>query len=309
MNKNIFKHKNSRIKWNISILVIFVLIASSLIWILTTNYIRDLMQYNDIIHWYYKSYYLAKAWLEISLTQIWQNWIWFENTINTWNNIVSWNLICKNCSFNSEILWNSDYFSQNTRTESWCITPISLKTGESIILPLFKQVNTWTNYQKLTNSPIYQNMADKISQIQFQNTIPSQEITIWIVIISWQNLLQDGIFVKTGIINDPNIINTFLSNFHNYWANITVWIIPLSTAYKASPTLKSFLIFGNTKQWQDSVNFCIKIQPQLRPISLIKLPDQTFYIKSIWNNIEKTVWLEAFFKQPIPGFLSHTSLE
>lgn len=307
MNKNIFIGINN--KWNISILVIFILIASSLIWILTTNYIRDLMQYNNIIYWYYKSYYLSKAWLEISLTEISHNWIWFENIISSWNNIISWNFICKNCNFNSNISWNSSHFSKNTWTDSGCNNPISLNTWESFILPLFKQINIWTNYQKLTIQPTYQNMADKISNIKFENISPNREITIWIFVMSWLDILQDWVFVKTWSTNNINIINDFLNWFNTYASNISVWSYDLSYAYKENSLwLRSFLLFGNTIETQQAISFCIKVQPTLWLPQIITLPTSTFYLKNIWNNIEKTIWLEAFLKQPIPEFLSHTYL-
>jgi len=310
MNKIISKKIKLNNNWNISILVILILVASSLIWILTTNYIKDLMQYNNIINWYYKSYYLSKAWLELSLTEISNNDIWFENTINSWSNIISWNFICKNCNLNSNISWNSNYFSKNTWTDSGCNNPISLNTWESFILPLFKQINTWTNYQKLTTLATYQNMADKIQNIVFQNISPNKEITIWIFIMSGSDILQDWVFIKTWSTNNPNIINDFLSAFNTYAMNISVWNYTLSNAYTINALgLKSFLLLGNTKDNQQAISFCLKLQAPMWLSQIITLPTSTFYIKSIWNNIEKTIWIEAFLKQPIPEFLSHTYLE
>ena len=309
MNKNIFKYVRINNRWNISILVIFVLIASSLIWILTTNYIKDLMQYNNIVYWYYKSYYLSKAWLEISLAEISNNWVWFENIINTWDSVISWNFTCKNCSFYSSILWSSNYFSKSILTDSGCSLPISLNTWESFILPLFKQINNWTNYQKLTNYPTYQNMANKIPNIQLDNISTNKEITIWIFIMSWEDILQDWVFIKTWSTNNPNIIANFLIEFETYATNILLWNYNLWYAYKDSSLwLKSFLLLGNSTDNQESISFCINIKPTIWIPDHITLPTSTFYIKSIWNNQEKTIWLEAFLKQPIPDFLIHTYL-
>lgn len=309
MSKIIFRNRKLNNRWNISILVIFILIASSLIWILTTNYIRDLMQYNNIIFGYYKSYYLSKAWLELSLAEISQNWIWFENIINSWDNIISWNFICKNCNFNSNISWNSNYFSKNTWTDSGCTNQISLNTWESFILPLFKQINNWTNYEKLTTQATYKNMADKITNIKFENLSPNKELTMGIFVISWSDILQDWVFVKTWSTNNPNIINDFLNWFNTYANNVSVWSYTLLNAYtNTTLSLKSFLLFGNTTDNQQAISFCIKIQPPMWLWSIITLPTSTFYIKSIWNNFEKTIGLEAFLKQPIPEFLIHTYL-
>lgn len=304
-------HESKKInnKWNISILVLFILIASSLIWILSTNYIRELMEYNNIIHWYYKSYYLSKAWLEISLTQIQNNWVWFENTINTWDDIIKFNFLCKNCNLYTSISWNSNSFSLNTRTDTWCNNPISLNTWQSFILPLFKQINLGTNYDKLTNSPTYKNMADKLPNIKLKNPSSNKEITIWIIIMSWSDILQDWIFIKTWSTNNPNIITEFKNSFEAYWLDILIWLSNLSNEYKKhSSLLKSFIILWNTKELQTAINFCIDIQSTIWINNDIYLPTSTFYIKSIWKYWTKTISLESFLKQPIPDFLSHTYL-
>ena len=46
---------------NISILVIFVLLASSLLGILSMNFVQQMMQQSTIVNSYYKTYYLSKA--------------------------------------------------------------------------------------------------------------------------------------------------------------------------------------------------------------------------------------------------------
>jgi hypothetical protein len=46
---------------NVSILVIFVLLASSLLGILSMNFVKQMMEQSAVVTAYYKSYYLAKA--------------------------------------------------------------------------------------------------------------------------------------------------------------------------------------------------------------------------------------------------------
>lgn len=57
------KHK----KGNISIFVIFILLASSLLGLLSLLFIQKLLRYQNIAIKYYQSYYSAKAGLEIAL--------------------------------------------------------------------------------------------------------------------------------------------------------------------------------------------------------------------------------------------------
>jgi hypothetical protein len=56
-------------KANISLLVIFVLLASSLIALLTMHQIQNLMSYGATTSNYFRAYYLAKAGLELALTE------------------------------------------------------------------------------------------------------------------------------------------------------------------------------------------------------------------------------------------------
>jgi hypothetical protein len=100
-----------------------------------------------------------------------------------------------------------------------------------------------------------------------------------------------------------------LAAFNAYATNISIWSYTLLNAYTIdSLWLNSFLLFGNTTETQQAISFCVKIEPLVWLPNIITLPTSTFYIKSIWNNIEKTIWLEAFLKQPIPEFLIHTYL-
>jgi len=67
---------------NISILVIFVLLASSLLGILSMNFVQQMMKQSAVVHNYYKAYYLSKAGLEISLAQVASRDIGFEYIIS-----------------------------------------------------------------------------------------------------------------------------------------------------------------------------------------------------------------------------------
>jgi len=50
--------------------VIFVLLASSLIGILTMNFVKQMVSYTNDMNSYNKSYYYAKAGLELALVEI-----------------------------------------------------------------------------------------------------------------------------------------------------------------------------------------------------------------------------------------------
>ncbi|MCF7834955.1 hypothetical protein K9M48_02770 [Candidatus Gracilibacteria bacterium] len=307
MNKKPLKNN---LNGNISILVIFVLLASSLIGILSTNFIRDLFNYNNTISNHYKGYYLSKAGLELSLTEISNNGIGFENKVNTGDDIILSNFDCaNNCNFLTEIKGTSNYISNSIQAQSGCNSPIILNTGESIIIPLFKQINTGSNFEKLTTTLQYQNIAQYMTNINLENITANRELSIGIFIISGDQLLENGLFIQTGSTNNNNIINSFLQSFINYASNIEIGGNTLNNLYiDNNSSLKSFLIFGNSMENND-ISFCIKISPNLNPYQEITFPTQSFYIKSIANINTSSIGLEALLKQAIPQFLIHTYLD
>jgi hypothetical protein len=58
-----------RYKGNISLLVIFILLGSALIALLAMSQIKNLMRYGATTSNYFKAYYLAKAGLELAITE------------------------------------------------------------------------------------------------------------------------------------------------------------------------------------------------------------------------------------------------
>lgn len=66
---------------NISLLVLFVLLACSLLGLLTVHFLKNMStQYNQITS-YYKSYYLAQAGIETALTQLQHRGLGFSENI------------------------------------------------------------------------------------------------------------------------------------------------------------------------------------------------------------------------------------
>ncbi|MDR3168989.1 MAG: hypothetical protein LBU27_04455 [Candidatus Peribacteria bacterium] len=59
----------SRYRGNISLLVIFILLGSSLIALLAMSQLRNLITYGATTSNYFKAYYLAKAGLELAITE------------------------------------------------------------------------------------------------------------------------------------------------------------------------------------------------------------------------------------------------
>jgi hypothetical protein len=80
----------------------FVLLASSLIGILTINFVQQMVANTSRINAYYKSYYLAKAGIELGLTEIKSRGIGFEINHSSGADIIKQNFVCgDHCFFES----------------------------------------------------------------------------------------------------------------------------------------------------------------------------------------------------------------
>ena len=127
-------------KWNISILVIFVLLASSLLGILSMNFVQQMMKQSAVVNSYYKAYYLSKAWIELWLTAIRHRGIWFDYTMNTGDKIVIDNFFSGFAySLSANISGTASSLSKKFRQSSGCEYPYVLTGGDSLIVPLFRE--------------------------------------------------------------------------------------------------------------------------------------------------------------------------
>lgn len=81
MEKIISRIRNKRLKGNVSLLVILILLASSVISLLSINQIQHLITYGNMTFNYFRAFYLAKAWNELALTEIYNRENWFQHTI------------------------------------------------------------------------------------------------------------------------------------------------------------------------------------------------------------------------------------
>jgi hypothetical protein len=73
--------------------VIFVLLASSLIALLAMHQVQHLLSYGGLTSNYFKAHYLAKAGLELALTETSLRDVGFEMGVASGNAIVSGNLL------------------------------------------------------------------------------------------------------------------------------------------------------------------------------------------------------------------------
>jgi hypothetical protein len=291
-------------KGNISILVIFILLAAWLIWTLTMIFVKQIMNSYDSTLSYYKSYYLAKAWSELALSEITNRWIGFENVVSAWDKILLQNFFCKWwCKFAMSISGTSQYLSKNFIDDADCQNPFVLNTWSALILPLFKEVPEKNNYDIFTSPIKYQNMSDVLSNIIFTwINIANPNVSIWILIVAWdKEIYTNWIFIQTWILNN-NLIWKFKSDFENYSSNDTkINSRYTNDDYINEDWLKNYLLISNLDN-ANPISFCINVK------NWEKIATEKFWVKSIWKYSKTNIWLEVEYKQPIPDFLANSYL-
>lgn len=296
-------------KWNISILVIFILLASSLIWILTSNYVRELFSYSDNISKYYKSYYISKWWLELALAQINNRGVWFQYSLATWNEFSKSNFLCNwMCSFSSDVYGVSSKISKQFDEWTGCDYPFLLSGGDSVVLPLFRDSFEGSIVDSLNKSVEYKNLAFNLSKSKIVTKDLSKEINIWIIFLSGGDISDQWFFFKKLLLNEDSI-KEFWAQFETYAKTIFVGNKSLMSYYEKNEILKddymkSYLILSNPQK-QSNLKFCISVKEEIENLwnGFLSLP--YYYVRVIWNTSDFLLWLDSQINQPIPGFLAN----
>jgi len=282
----------SKKKGNINILVIFILLASGVIGIMTMHFVRQLLYYTGAVDSYYKSYYLARAGLELSLTQIQNRWVGFEYWINTWDQIVEENFICRpNCSITTEIISLSAHHNKNSRYQSGCTeeNAFVLSGWESLVIPLFIDNYSWINNSlSIFNKVKYKSRFPVWMKVNYNKISPQTE-DFTLAFLSED--MQYTTISQSYKVDNTQAFKTFLE--HKY-------ITP-----RRQMTGNYLIVSNGNKKWV--LNFCLDFADMWGRDR--KLPLTQSHIKSIWSYHNKTLGLEALYNHNIlPSFLSHTSL-
>lgn len=286
---------NRKLKWNISIMVILILLACSLMGILTIIFLRSLIVYTDDSYGYYKSYYMAKAWLELALTEIDNTDVWFQNSVNSWDAIVVNNFDCPWCSFTSEIKWRSNLISNNFWKATGCEDgqELSIQPKWSMVLPMFYDNSTnfseLISYSKCLSWNDCQNLFSNRMNLSV-NWDALKKLSIWVIFLSWGDVSIEYLYMSYEHMNENMFINYF-NGFYNHYSNIW-WQQLLNDIGKNN--LLPYIVLSNPSD--SEVKFCISN-------SETDWPTTRYFVSSIWEYMWKTVWLQAIYEQPVPSFL------
>lgn len=279
MEKLISKIRNKRLKGNVSLLVIFILLASSVIALLSINQIQRLLTYGNMTFNYFRSFYLAKAGTELGLTEVYYREAGFEQTINSWHAIVTENLVWVYSGFNPyftmNISWNFLNLTDDVRYTDKCDddNKITLGTWEWIMLSLFRDITTW--FDKIVDeSSEIEPLADTVIK-KLKMTRAWDWLTFWLFSYSdiWWDM--ENIIVKKW--NSSNSLNNFLnSNIGN-----VQWD-------------RRYLTIKNS--WNETVSFCIN----RTDLGYIPYSDSLITVRANYGDME--VWLQSVVKKEVPSW-------
>lgn len=286
--------KNRKLDWNISILVILVLLACSLMGILSMNFLNNLISYTDNSYSYYKSYYYAKAWLELALAEIDNSDVWFSHVI--W----FWDVINQNFGgggvFNVNIMWRSPFLSNNFWQNTVCdeSTALSIPAKWSITLPMFYDDSSayGTIFSSVKTIQLLSNDRNKLSVQYLWDWYNYPKIDIWVIFQSWDSILWDYIYMTWLDFKESFFKNYFQEFGMLYWEE--PWNINIG-----KDQYLSYIVVSNPTD--DEIKFCIDAWSDTSH-KVYWWPTTKYFISSRWEYKWKTVWLQAIYAQPLPSF-------
>ena len=276
-----------RKSWSILIFVLFMMIVTSLLALLITQYIRNILNYSSNYYKFEKSYYLAYWWIELELIKIKNHWPGFEDSINSTSPTNLKNRNCKNCYFEtqnkslSNVIWWDWYTLENEINdcsqlpeEHW----IKLKWWEGIIFPLFIDNDSNINSE---NNIVWNSNYSIID-------IKNQQINIF---INW------------------NIWDHFIIWFTNWNKNLILsWKLISNSDNKNYSVDLNFNVDNNTymglirkTSWYNPDNFCLQL-PE-------KITTNRNYIISKWKYLDFYLTLKTVKLNKVPDYLIYSIIK
>lgn len=279
MEKLLAKIRNKRLKGNISLLVILILLASSVISLLSINQIQRLLTYWNMTFNYFRAFYLAKAWTELWLTEVYNSGDGFTYSISGDNSIIQNNLVWIytwfNPYFKMSITWEFLYLTDDIRESNNCSdeNKIKLATWAWIMLSLFsdktndlnkilsdkhsdKRLNPLLNFRNLS---LYRLSGDSELTYAFFTYAKDE---------AWDEFMEDIIVSNWGTLQD------FLKD-KNIGSNN--WYLTIKNS------------------WNNSVEFCINMVDE-------PIPYSNFLVTVFWHYGDMEVGLQSIVKKWVPDW-------
>jgi len=282
-------------KWNISLLVLFVLVACSLLGIIAVQYTRHIAIQTDQMNNYYKAYYLAKWWSEIWLSLMQLRKEWYSWEIKNNEKFIEQN-ISSGSTFSLNIQWRSNIISMWHPNETECINPIIIGSWQSFVLPLFIDLPESDITNHFSEQKFYRNMSEHLKELKIKNNYSPWNVNIWIILSSWWQLSELWIFFTGLVFQWEDFFENFVNNINESFTNI----MDANIMDRQNWDLQNYIIIANKENKE--LSFCLEL-PDWKEFSLAKT-----YISSFWYAWTKKIWLETIYQQPIPSYLIDSSI-
>jgi hypothetical protein len=291
-------------KGNISIFVIFVLLASSLLWLLTLIFVQKLLRYQSVAIGYYQSYYTAKAWIETALALDKVRGVWFNYAIP--QALITNNFDCGDaCTLQTTITARASFVQDQYWLAASCTSGIVLNPSEIKTIPLFYDNGTGDIATLFSSPTTYTSLIDRREDITIQSVIfgwSVERVAMGVLTLSWNALVDNGSFLQEYI---NMLLSTALSNFWQDYHSYYRLTLPGIDLY--SPAYQSYLIIANTSE-TNPLQFCISMGSGLHSND-DALGQEVAFINSIGSFGGYRVGLQAVLDNSIPQYLLQTYSE
>lgn len=266
------KIRNKKLKGNVSLLVIFVLLASSVISLLSINQIQRLLTYGNMTFNYFRAFYLAKAGTELWLTEVYNSGDGFNHEVLSGSAIVTWNLLSGyewfEPYFNMTITWSFATLTNDIRnSECNNENKIRLTSWAWIMLSLFSDDN------KNLNTILSDNIGNKKLWNFYNLSINSTSSELTFAFFTYNN---------SGYMTDI-VVST--------WTDLKNFI----EGQKIDEGDKWYLTIKNPGTWDEVAEFCITMDGDLIPYS-------DSLITVFWHYGDMEVWLQSIVKKWVPDW-------
>ncbi|MCX6825275.1 MAG: hypothetical protein NTY80_03530 [candidate division SR1 bacterium] len=270
------------------------------------NFVQQMMKQSTVVNSYYKAYYLSKAGIELGLSQLKHRGVGFEYTLLTGDMIFRDNFFSGfNYTLSTHLSGSASLLSKVFSQGSGCDHPYSLASGESLVVPLFRDNYLGSVAGTFMTGIHYQNLADlfKNDKIEIQNISSPDTATFGLLILSGEDLYDNGVFFRSGSMNTTSLTE-FKIAFESYMLGVDS---VLANSYGSDTFVNNgfrmYLMLSNTAQIEQSL--CLHTISNSLETTYV-LPTNSFFIQSQSSYGNQNVALDASYAQPIPSFLFTT---
>ena len=284
MKKLLARIRNKKLKGNISLLVILILLASSVISLLSINQIQRLLTYWNMTFNYFRAFYLAKAWMELWLTEVYNSWDGFTHSISGDNRIIQDNLVWIytwfDPYFKMSITWEFLYLTDDIRESNECKeeNKIKLATWAWIMLSLFSDDNGKEGLHTILSDNVGNKKLQNIGDLSLEWSVT--ELTFAFFTYKYYPEIKDYV-MEDIIVRTWNNLKAFLSTEE------------VSSLITNDNNVKEYLTIKNS--WDQPVEFCVTMDN--KPI-----PYSNFLVTVFWHYGDMEVWIQSIIKKWVPDW-------